>query len=139
MRHFAFMPLAFMPGLTRAVSASSQSPANSNSSHVCNSRLCPPDLLICDEAHRWVKYAVRCATDRRSSDRTRVPMHQRLYSRNLLSPLQTLNGHRLKNDATLTNKALAGLACRRRVLLSGTPMQVISGTLKSRTWFFKIT
>jgi DNA repair and recombination RAD54-like protein len=31
--------------------------------------------------------------------------------------------HRLKNDATLTNKALAALACRRRVLLSGTPMQ----------------
>ena len=31
--------------------------------------------------------------------------------------------HRLKNDATLTNKALDSLACRRRVLLSGTPMQ----------------
>lgn len=31
--------------------------------------------------------------------------------------------HRLKNDATLTNRALDGLACRRRVLLSGTPMQ----------------
>lgn len=32
--------------------------------------------------------------------------------------------HRLKNDKTLTNQALACLACRRRVLLSGTPMQV---------------
>lgn len=31
--------------------------------------------------------------------------------------------HRLKNDQTLTNKALDSLACRRRVLLSGTPMQ----------------
>lgn len=31
--------------------------------------------------------------------------------------------HRLKNDETLTNKALASLSCRRRVLLSGTPMQ----------------
>lgn len=31
--------------------------------------------------------------------------------------------HRLKNDKTLTTQALAGLACRRRVLLSGTPMQ----------------
>ncbi len=31
--------------------------------------------------------------------------------------------HRLKNDATLTNRALDSLACRRRVLLSGTPMQ----------------
>lgn len=31
--------------------------------------------------------------------------------------------HRLKNDATLTNRALDSLTCRRRVLLSGTPMQ----------------
>ncbi|PHT50279.1 Protein CHROMATIN REMODELING 25 [Capsicum baccatum] len=31
--------------------------------------------------------------------------------------------HRLKNDQTLTNRALAALACKRRVLLSGTPMQ----------------
>jgi DNA repair and recombination protein RAD54 and RAD54-like protein len=31
--------------------------------------------------------------------------------------------HRLKNDATQTNKALDSLACKRRVLLSGTPMQ----------------
>ena len=31
--------------------------------------------------------------------------------------------HRLKNDQTLTNKALASMDCKRRVLLSGTPMQ----------------
>jgi DNA repair and recombination RAD54-like protein len=31
--------------------------------------------------------------------------------------------HRLKNEATLTNQALASLPCRRRILLSGTPMQ----------------
>ncbi|KAG5185679.1 SNF2 family N-terminal domain-containing protein [Tribonema minus] len=31
--------------------------------------------------------------------------------------------HRLKNGDTATSKALAGLKCRRRVLLSGTPMQ----------------
>jgi DNA repair and recombination RAD54-like protein len=31
--------------------------------------------------------------------------------------------HRLKNDETLTNKALDALTCRRRVLLSGTPIQ----------------
>ena len=31
--------------------------------------------------------------------------------------------HRLKNDATLTNRALGGIACVRRVLLSGTPLQ----------------
>ncbi|KAD2806103.1 hypothetical protein E3N88_39480 [Mikania micrantha] len=32
--------------------------------------------------------------------------------------------HRLKNDQTLTNRALAALPCKRRILLSGTPMQV---------------
>ncbi|KAL6218807.1 hypothetical protein ACLB2K_012016 [Fragaria x ananassa] len=31
--------------------------------------------------------------------------------------------HRLKNDQTMTNKALAALSCKRRILLSGTPMQ----------------
>lgn len=31
--------------------------------------------------------------------------------------------HRLKNDQTITNKALAALPCKRRVLLSGTPLQ----------------
>ncbi|XP_047329182.1 protein CHROMATIN REMODELING 25 isoform X2 [Impatiens glandulifera] len=31
--------------------------------------------------------------------------------------------HRLKNDQTLTNRALAALPCKRRILLSGTPMQ----------------
>ena len=34
-----------------------------------------------------------------------------------------VQAHRLKNDATLTNRALDSLPCRRRVLLSGTPMQ----------------
>lgn len=31
--------------------------------------------------------------------------------------------HRLKNGQTLTNQALATLSCKRRILLSGTPMQ----------------
>ena len=31
--------------------------------------------------------------------------------------------HRLKNSQTQTTQSLASLACRRRVLLSGTPMQ----------------
>ncbi|KAL5541100.1 hypothetical protein UlMin_043386 [Ulmus minor] len=31
--------------------------------------------------------------------------------------------HRLKNDQTITNRALASLSCKRRILLSGTPMQ----------------
>lgn len=40
-----------------------------------------------------------------------------------LSDFFELQAHRLKNDQTLTNRALASLECRRRVLLSGTPMQ----------------
>ncbi|KAK7308778.1 hypothetical protein RJT34_05004 [Clitoria ternatea] len=31
--------------------------------------------------------------------------------------------HRLKNDQTMTNRALAALPCKRRILLSGTPLQ----------------
>ncbi|XP_062091450.1 protein CHROMATIN REMODELING 25 isoform X2 [Humulus lupulus] len=31
--------------------------------------------------------------------------------------------HRLKNDQTITNRALASLSCKQRILLSGTPMQ----------------
>lgn len=34
-----------------------------------------------------------------------------------------VQAHRLKNDSTLTNRALDSLPCKRRVLLSGTPMQ----------------
>jgi hypothetical protein len=38
-------------------------------------------------------------------------------------PVSACQAHRLKNDATQTNRTLDGLACKRRVLLSGTPMQ----------------
>ncbi|KAL1307649.1 DNA repair and recombination protein RAD54-like [Arachis ipaensis] len=31
--------------------------------------------------------------------------------------------HRLKNDQTITNRALAALPCKRRILFSGTPLQ----------------
>jgi DNA repair and recombination protein RAD54 and RAD54-like protein len=52
----------------------------------------------------------------------------RLHAERFLAPescdlLICDEAHRLKNDQTLTNRALASLACRRRVLLSGTPMQ----------------
>jgi DNA repair and recombination RAD54-like protein len=40
-----------------------------------------------------------------------------------LSRVIGAQAHRLKNDATLTNRALDSLPCKRRVLLSGTPMQ----------------
>lgn len=47
----------------------------------------------------------------------------RMRGKNACDLLICDEAHRLKNDATLTNKALDGLACKRRVLLSGTPMQ----------------
>ena len=52
----------------------------------------------------------------------------RLHSERFASPsacdlLICDEAHRLKNDETLTNKALDSLTCRRRVLLSGTPIQ----------------
>eukprot|EP00775_Hariotina_reticulata_P012633 gene12633-12762_t len=52
----------------------------------------------------------------------------RLHAQRLTGPgscdlLICDEAHRLKNDATLTNRALDSLPCRRRILLSGTPMQ----------------
>ncbi|KXZ56498.1 hypothetical protein GPECTOR_1g446 [Gonium pectorale] len=52
----------------------------------------------------------------------------RLHAERLQAPhacdlLMCDEAHRLKNDATLTNRALDTLQCKRRVLLSGTPMQ----------------
>lgn len=43
--------------------------------------------------------------------------------------------HRLKNDATLTNQALDSLACKRRVLLSGTPLQNHLDEVPVPTWW----
>jgi DNA repair and recombination protein RAD54 and RAD54-like protein len=48
--------------------------------------------------------------------------------------------HRLKNNDTKTNKALDSLTCRRRVLMSGTPMQnhldevCIASAVWTTTW-----
>lgn len=42
--------------------------------------------------------------------------------------------HRLKNDATLTNRALDSLPCKRRVLLSGTPMQNHLDEVRPADW-----
>ncbi|KAK9916056.1 hypothetical protein WJX75_007902 [Coccomyxa subellipsoidea] len=48
---------------------------------------------------------------------------ERLKGENACDLLICDEAHRLKNDQTLINKALDSLACKRRVLLSGTPMQ----------------
>ncbi|KAH7446143.1 hypothetical protein KP509_01G041300 [Ceratopteris richardii] len=51
-------------------------------------------------------------------------MHaSRFHTRGVCDLLICDEAHRLKNDQTCTNKALAALHCHRRVLLSGTPMQ----------------
>lgn len=53
-------------------------------------------------------------------------IHAELFGKSNAEPVDLLicdEAHRLKNNETKTTKALAGLSCRRRVLLSGTPMQ----------------
>ncbi|KAI6677932.1 hypothetical protein NL676_038728 [Syzygium grande] len=51
-------------------------------------------------------------------------MHSSKFSHNESCELLICDeAHRLKNDQTLTNRALAALSCKRRILLSGTPMQ----------------
>ena len=53
-------------------------------------------------------------------------IHAGLFAAKASAPVDLLicdEAHRLKNDETKTNKALDSLTCRRRVLLSGTPMQ----------------
>ncbi|XP_077249853.1 DNA repair/recombination protein isoform X2 [Tasmannia lanceolata] len=51
-------------------------------------------------------------------------MHSTKFVRNGCCDLLICDeAHRLKNDQTLTNRALAALPCSRRILLSGTPMQ----------------
>jgi DNA repair and recombination RAD54-like protein len=77
------------------------------------------DLLICDEAHRCV--CVRVFVCVCACVCGFVPCF--LGCSCTSHARAALSVRRLKNDATLTNKALAGLHCRRRVLLSGTPMQ----------------
>jgi DNA repair and recombination RAD54-like protein len=51
------------------------------------------------------------------------PPQERFSSASACDLLICDEAHRLKNDETLTNKALDSLACRRRILLSGTPIQ----------------
>jgi DNA repair and recombination protein RAD54 and RAD54-like protein len=53
-------------------------------------------------------------------------IHAELFSKPAAAPVDLLicdEAHRLKNNETKTTKALDSLSCRRRVLLSGTPMQ----------------
>ncbi len=95
------------------------------------------DLLICDEVGRtaetrtsWLRVE---GTPAVAPDRASQRAHAGGSAAARSPPLQAIivslpsrgcpQAHRLKNDATLTNRALDSLACRRRVLLSGTPLQ----------------
>jgi DNA repair and recombination RAD54-like protein len=79
------------------------------------------DLLICDEVRRSGSPHLQ----------GRDPRISRLPDRLLdcatcaqtQRPSSCAQAHRLKNDATRINRALDSLPCRRRVLLTGTPMQ----------------
>lgn len=87
------------------------------------------DLLICDEVggqHCCLNaLALTVATPCGAPPRRLLALWIRLFTPFSSPPPHTpqLQAHRLKNDATLTNRALDSLACRRRVLLSGTPLQ----------------
>jgi SNF2 family DNA or RNA helicase len=99
------------------------------------------DLLICDEV-RPVGSCAACRPAARSGRHLASPKPEEPHAagqRNSCCPAgleytwpiscahrpspPLPQAHRLKNDQTLTNRALDGMACRRRVLLSGTPMQ----------------
>lgn len=60
----------------------------------------------------------------RSSTTRRCALSANLRIPSLLPVSSLIPLCRLKNEATLTNQALAKLNCKRRILLSGTPMQV---------------
>eukprot|EP00887_Chlorella_sp_A99_P002466 scaffold10.g2466.t1 len=76
------------------------------------------------ECAKWLKGRVRtlplCEASR---DDVAAAISQFLSPRNPYQARHRAPRGRLKNGDTLTNKALNSLACRRRVLLSGTPMQ----------------
>ena len=72
------------------------------------------DLLICDEAHRLKND--QTITNRVSSSEVIF------FCLSLFSHLRSLQD--FMNFLSFLDQALAALACKRRILLSGTPMQV---------------
>ncbi|GMH34356.1 hypothetical protein BSKO_02190 [Bryopsis sp. KO-2023] len=111
--------------------------------------VCPTSLVSNwdSECEKWLKGSVRTiAMSESSRDEVIHGIDQFLHDRNpyhvLIISYETFRihsakfnkpescdllicdeAHRLKNDNTLTNKALDRLHCKRRVLLSGTPLQ----------------
>ena len=85
-------------------------------------------LTFLTHMHRlWVRHAKHCATPIPPPlkrfvidifDLLEITSHLQFFT-----VFNVLQGHRLKNCENQTYQALTGLKCKRRVLLSGTPIQ----------------
>ncbi|KAK3420598.1 hypothetical protein EUGRSUZ_G01447 [Eucalyptus grandis] len=87
-------------------------------------------IALCESTRDDVISGIDCFTSPHSSLQVLIVsyetfrMHSSKFSHSESCELLICDeAHRLKNDQTLTNRALAALSCRRRILLSGTPMQ----------------
>ncbi|GAV66346.1 SNF2_N domain-containing protein/Helicase_C domain-containing protein [Cephalotus follicularis] len=87
-------------------------------------------IALCESSREDVVSGINSFTSPRSSLQVLIVsyetfrMHSSKFSESESCELLICDeAHRLKNDQTITNRALAALSCRRRILLSGTPMQ----------------
>ncbi|CAK7329865.1 unnamed protein product [Dovyalis caffra] len=87
-------------------------------------------IALCESTRDDVVSGIDSFTNPRSSFQVLIVsyetfrMHSSKFSNSEYCELLVCDeAHRLKNDQTITNRALASLSCKRRILLSGTPMQ----------------
>ncbi|KAK7253202.1 hypothetical protein RIF29_37728 [Crotalaria pallida] len=87
-------------------------------------------LALCETTRQDVLSGIHNFTTTRTSLQVLIVSYEtfRMHSSKFISAdscdlLICDEAHRLKNDQTITNRALAALPCKRRILLSGTPLQ----------------
>ncbi|KAL8156238.1 hypothetical protein AgCh_001365 [Apium graveolens] len=87
-------------------------------------------VALCESTRDDVVSSIKSFTSPRSNLQVLIVsyetfrMHSSKFSENGSCDLLICDeAHRLKNGQTLTNRALAAVPCKRRILLSGTPMQ----------------
>ncbi|GAB2294808.1 DNA-dependent ATPase protein rad54 [Dionaea muscipula] len=87
-------------------------------------------LALCESSRNDVIAGIKCFVSPLSTLQVLIVSYEtfRIHSSNFSQTgscdlLICDEAHRLKNDQTIINKALAALFCKRRILLSGTPMQ----------------
>uniref|UniRef100_A0A803LE39 Protein CHROMATIN REMODELING 25 n=1 Tax=Chenopodium quinoa TaxID=63459 RepID=A0A803LE39_CHEQI len=87
-------------------------------------------IALCESSREDILSAIENFTNPRSKTQVLIVsyetfrMHALKFSHSGSCDLLICDeAHRLKNGQTITNKALASLVCKRRILLSGTPMQ----------------